>query len=360
MEWGCAVNAPPSGGQLDTIAPEVIASFPVYGTKNFSGKKVKIQFSKYMDLSSVNSNVFIQPEVKSEFSWWRKTLTINFREDLKPNTTYSIQLGTDYKDWKRNKPKQAYSIIFSTGNEIDSSIIAGKVWGETESKFVYAYSDLNHDFDTLNFANTKPDYKIQLAENGLFAFNALKPSNYRIIAVSDVRINGIYDPYIDEFGSYFKDVKLDSIIDNVQLRLGPKFDTLITDSTPTLMETDSISTNDSTMSDSSEVEKVYFSNIKGSLIDSAYCSGNYVLVLKNSKNEEVYTKVFGKDYSFEFNEAKAGAYTIEVFCDRNLDSTFSYGKDFPFEFSERFMLVKETIKVKEKWDVEDIRIVVNW
>lgn len=218
--WKCANIQGPSGGVKDTISPVILESSPANNTLNFNGDKVKVKFSKYMNSTSVNDNIFIQPEVKAEYRWWAKKLTIKFLEDLKENTTYSIQFGTSYTDWKNNKPLYDYSIIFSTGEVIDSGQIKGTVFGEDiEGSFVYAFPLTDDD----SLVTRKPIYRAQLSQNGVFFINALKEDTYRLFAIKDKYDNKIYDPEVDNFGAAMNDVSL-SDSNDIYFRLGKALD----------------------------------------------------------------------------------------------------------------------------------------
>ena len=217
----CAVVKSPSGGPKDTIAPVIEGVYPSQSEINFSDDYVDLLFSKYMNKGKVAGNIFIQPELKFEPSWWGRRLRINFLEERDSNTTYAISLGTDYVDYHGNKPASAFSLIFSTGMKIDSGRIVGKLFGEKpDGYFIYAYNLDKISEDTLNFSNQKPDYrepdyrepdyKIQCGTSGEFLLNALKPAKYRLIAINDKFSDGLYSQGIDEFSSTTQDFVVDS------------------------------------------------------------------------------------------------------------------------------------------------------
>ena len=222
----CAIRKPPSGGPPDTTPPVIVSTYPQNMTRNFSDDYVQIEFSKYMSKTQVIENIFISPEIKSNFDWSGKKLDIEFLENLKENTTYSITLGTDYTDIKGNKPEMSFSLIFSTGDVIDSCRIAGELIDEQPADaFIFAYRTTGIDADTLNPAHTKPSYRTQIGSSGMFLFSALKPGNYRIFAVRDKMKDNIYDYAIDNFGAYYKDIFTDdTTIPEINIKLGPPID----------------------------------------------------------------------------------------------------------------------------------------
>lgn len=203
----CAVQVPPSGGPPDTTPPVITESYPATGTLEYKKDYVQFRFSKYMNRSSVIENLFISPESAVSYTWRGKAIEINFTEKLKEDVTYSISFGTDYRDLKGNKPEMGYTMIFSTGEVIDSGRITGVLQDKNPAgKFIFAYLLDGINPDTLNPSSVKPHYRTQIGSNGLFSIEALKPGNYRIFAVDDKMKDGIYDHGIDGIGSAPNDI----------------------------------------------------------------------------------------------------------------------------------------------------------
>jgi len=222
----CAVQIPPSGGPPDKTPPEIINTYPSPNTVNFKEDYVSFEFSKYMNKSQVVENLFISPDVEVNYDWSGKSLEIEFLEELKLNTTYSISLGTDYSDLKGNKPQMAHSIIFSTGSVIDSGIIAGKLFDKNpDGVFIFAYLLDGINSDTLNPAHTKPNYRTQVGSSGKFVLRALKPGKYRVFAVNDRMKDGIYDIGVDGIASAADDYDVNyDTTHNIFMKIGPPID----------------------------------------------------------------------------------------------------------------------------------------
>jgi uncharacterized protein (DUF2141 family) len=179
-----------------------------------------------MNRSKVLENLRITPEVKAEYDWNATTLSIEFIEPLRENTTYAINIGTDYSDYYNNSPEKAFSMIFSTGNKLDSGSISGMLSAEdTKGKFLFLYKlDGN---ETPNILEDKPDYFVNTGSSGEFRFVALKPGKYRLIAIDDKFQNKVYDDEVDAYGTALNDLTLteDSLsISGIQIFLGPKND----------------------------------------------------------------------------------------------------------------------------------------
>ena len=221
----CANPLPPPGGPKDTIPPSILESFPASGTVNMKSETITLLFSEYVDRGKVVSSLFMNPSIPFETSWSGKELEITFTDSLKEQTTYALTLGTDYADYSGNKPTDAFTLLFSTGNILDSGVIQGKLHGKNiGGYFVFAHPI--GDADTLNPLTTIPMYKTQVGTSGQFTFKALTKGAYKLYALNDVYKDGIYDIGTDGYGIPFQKVKCNEVKTqyNIQVR-GPK-DTL--------------------------------------------------------------------------------------------------------------------------------------
>ncbi len=206
---GCANIQSPSGGPPDKIPPRILESYPPDKTLNFTGNHITLTFSEWVNRDGVLQNISISPVVNYTLHWNGKRLEIRFIEKLKPNTTYSFILGTDYTDMKSNKPDSAFSITFSTGNVIDSGIISGKIIGkDASSTSIYAYKIDSINPDTLNPENIKAEYSTQVGNNGLFTLRALPDGVYRVFAVKTNLRDNLFHPQQDLFGTTHSDVQV--------------------------------------------------------------------------------------------------------------------------------------------------------
>ncbi len=226
--FSCANPIPPSGGPGDKTPPSVRETTPAAMTKNFQGKSVEFEFTNYMDKTKVIENVTIFPNVPALYDWSGKTLNIEFTEQLKPNTTYAVLLGTDYTDYLKNKPTQGYSLVFSTGSAIDSGEVKGKLLDEKPAGvFIFCYRIDQMNPDTLDLRLAKPDYRVQIGTSGLFTIPALARGKYRLFAVTDELRDGIYTEGQDAIGTAPQDATVgDSAAAFIALHSGRRVDKL--------------------------------------------------------------------------------------------------------------------------------------
>jgi hypothetical protein len=204
----CAGQRPPDGGPVDTEPPVIVVTNPPNYTTRFTGRSITIEFSEYVDHRAVEGAVFISPSLGAlEFNWSGRELEIGFVEKLRRNTTYVVTIGTDAADLNNhNKMVQAYSLAFSTGDDIDRGSIAGRIFPRKDSDpplgvmiFAYRLHDMNAD--TLNPMITKPDYVTQTGKNGEFALQHLSFGVYRVFAIRDEYKNLLYDPEVDDYAA---------------------------------------------------------------------------------------------------------------------------------------------------------------
>ena len=197
----CANVVSPTGGPKDTIPPVVLQSIPDNQSANFSGKEIHITFDEYVTLNNPNNNILISPPLENnpEYKLHGKSLIIKFKEDLKPDITYSINFGEAIKDLHEGNVFKNYSFVFSTGENIDTLTLSGKLLQAIDHKpsadfFVGLYADNNDTvkIDSLTFIS-KPYYVTKSDKEGNFKFSGLKDDDYLIFALKDGNSNLKFD-----------------------------------------------------------------------------------------------------------------------------------------------------------------------
>ncbi len=206
---GCANPQPPPGGPPDTVAPTIIRSDPPNRTTDFHSTSLRVEFSEYIRKEKVRESIFISPPIAFELSWGGTELEIEFTEDLDSNTTYALTIGTEFSDYRGNKPEQAFTLIFATGAVLDSGVVAGRLFDQQPAgAFIFLYPLRELAPDTLNPAHVIPRYRTQVGTNGAFEFQALPAGRYRLFAIRDEFRNLVYDVGQDAFGAANEDIEL--------------------------------------------------------------------------------------------------------------------------------------------------------
>jgi len=205
----CANQLPPGGGELDTVPPEVIYTYPENGTTNFKDDYIEFEFSEYVDKRSFKDAVFISPAIDEqiEVSWSGTSVEIGFPGGLKDSLTYVVTIGTDVVDVNnKNRMLNSFSFSFATGDRIDKRTIDGKVYGkEVEGTLIFAYKYYD---DTTKYLSKKPDYLSQIGKDGTYKLNGLAESVYRVFAVKDEFRDLLYQADQDWIGIPSKEISL--------------------------------------------------------------------------------------------------------------------------------------------------------
>ncbi len=127
--WGCAQQGSPAGGPRDEDPPVVLESDPPNYSIHFDAKKIEIKFDEYIVLDNVNQELIVSPpmEEQPEVKLKKRTLVIEFEEELKPYTTYTFNFGSAIKDLHEGNILMNFEYVFSTGDVLDSLSVRGTI-----------------------------------------------------------------------------------------------------------------------------------------------------------------------------------------------------------------------------------------
>ncbi len=227
----CANAVAPTGGPKDTTPPVVVAAMPENQSTHFIGKKIEITFDEFITLENANQNVMISPPLKEklDIKLKNKTVVVKFKENLVPNTTYTINFGSAIKDLHEGNPFKDYVYSFSTGDHIDTLSITGKVVdAETmkpiENVYVGLYAADRDNLDSLPMT-TAPNYISKTDKEGQFSLNGLADKSYRVFALKDANANLYFD--LANEASAFHDMLVspsDSTLKPITLRMFTEVD----------------------------------------------------------------------------------------------------------------------------------------
>jgi len=178
----------------------------------------------------VATQVIISPPMEElpEFNLRGKSVVIDFVEDFKENTTYTIFLGSAIADITENNVISNFEYVFSTGDDIDSLSIRGSVvnaFNNEAEKDILVMLYLQ-TYDSVPYKE-KPYYLTRTNESGEFALNNLAAGEYKMFAISDANSNFIYD--LPNEAIAFSDSLL-----NAEFYPPVQIDTLLSDSLSTL------------------------------------------------------------------------------------------------------------------------------
>lgn len=187
----------PQGGPKDTIPPIVVKEIPINGSLNVTSKKIEITFNEYIQLADIQKNVLISPPQQNppEIKAIGKTLSVVFQEDLIDSTTYTIDFGAAICDYNEKVPLEGYVMAFSTGDQIDSLAISGRVYNAANLNpvpSVLVGIHANHHDTALS---TLPFTRVTRSNSdGYFTIHNIHNGDYRLYALNDVSRDYLYQP----------------------------------------------------------------------------------------------------------------------------------------------------------------------
>ncbi len=196
---GCAnTTTPPSGGPKDTIPPVLVKTAPLPGTVNVPTHKTQIKFTfdEYVVVKEPN-NIFLSPplEKKPKYKISGKSIIVSFESDLDSNTTYTLDITGAIADNNEGNKYEGFTLVFSTGSQIDSMCMTGLVQDCNTLKPIAGATVLLYKdhADSAVFLH-RPDAAAKTDEWGFFSLRNIKDTLYRVYAIRDANNNNIYEP----------------------------------------------------------------------------------------------------------------------------------------------------------------------
>ena len=194
----CAnTTTPPTGGPKDTIPPIITKLAPLAGSTNVPRSKTKIvmEFNEYVVVKDPKS-LFLSPplEKSPKFKLQGKAVVISFECDLDSAKTYTLDVTNAIADNNEGNKFPGYTLVFSTGDRIDSMMVTGIVQDcntlqPLKGATVMLYKD---HADSALFLH-RPDAAVKTDEWGYFCLRNIQDTVYRLYAVIDENNNNIYE-----------------------------------------------------------------------------------------------------------------------------------------------------------------------
>lgn len=185
----CASIGRPQGGPRDETPPKFVRSNPYPGQTKFDGNKIHLTFDENIQLDDAFNKVVVSP-VQTQppaISSNGKGITVELRDTILPNTTYSIDFGDAIKDLNEGNILDGFALDFATGDTIDTLRISGllleaRTLEPAQGMLVGVHSNLDDSaITTLPF-----DRIARTNQSGQFTIRNLKPGTYRVYALNDM------------------------------------------------------------------------------------------------------------------------------------------------------------------------------
>ena len=186
----------PTGGYRDTVPPSVTESNPRMNAIRQKGNKIEIYFDEYISLSNASRSLMVSPTQTRPFiaKGIGKKVSVELRDSLIPNTTYTFDFGNSIVDYNESNPIKDFHFSFSTGESLDTMSVSGTVLDAhdltpVKDVFVGVYSDLEDSA----FTSGKLERIAMTDADGHFVLYNLAAKPYRIYALKDINNNKYFD-----------------------------------------------------------------------------------------------------------------------------------------------------------------------
>lgn len=185
---GCANPGRPDGGPYDETPPHVIGSTPKENALGNQQRKITLFFDEYIRLDNATEKVVIsppqleQPEIRAAGN----KIYVELKDTLRRNTTYTIDFSDAILDNNEGNPMGSYAFVFSTGEQIDTMQVSGRVLNAADLEPVKGMLVGLHSNLADSAFTTSPLEKIGRTDaSGNFVIKGVAPGKYRIYALND-------------------------------------------------------------------------------------------------------------------------------------------------------------------------------
>ncbi|MDR0334062.1 MAG: Ig-like domain-containing protein [Dysgonamonadaceae bacterium] len=192
----CANIASPTGGPRDEDPPVPMRATPNFNSLNVTTTRIVIEFDENIKIVRPSENVIITPpQINMPIirAIGRRAI-VELNDELKPNTTYVIDFTDAIVDNNEDNPLENFVFSFSTGDQLDTLAISGRVLAARDLEpqqgiFVGVHTNLE---DTA-FTRTAFDRISRTDSRGNFTIRGMAPGTYRVYALADANRNYMYD-----------------------------------------------------------------------------------------------------------------------------------------------------------------------
>ena len=194
---GCAKMGYLEGGKKDEKPPVLINSKPHNYSTNINTQKIEINFDEYIVLKNVSQELIISPPLakKPDVRLKNKTIIIDLKNELRENTTYTLNFGNAIADNNEGNSLTNFEFVFSTGPYLDSLSVNGTILNafnlqaSKEPIVVGLYDQLEDSVPM----KTIPVYIGKTDNKGNFMINNIKADTFKLFALKDLNYNLLFD-----------------------------------------------------------------------------------------------------------------------------------------------------------------------
>lgn len=226
----CATITPLTGGEKDTSPPKILHSDPDSAQLNFFKKDIILELDEFFTVQNIQQELIISPPFDKPVTHRikGKSLIISFPDYPLSNTTYQLNFGQSIKDVNESNPIKNYTLVFATGNQIDSGYVKGSVIDAKTLKPVSKCKILLYiNQNDSNVFNKLPYYLTLSDSFGNFKINHIANGKYQVLALLDDNQNnhlefgekiGFLDSLVNSNSSDIT-IKVSDFNDNRKIRI---------------------------------------------------------------------------------------------------------------------------------------------
>ena len=186
----CARMGSPDGGWFDEEPPRVINTSPTDKGTGVTTGKIRINFNEFIKIDNPSEKVIVSPPQMEppEIKATGRTIFVELKDSLKPNTTYTIDFSDAITDNNEGNPLGSYTYSFSTGEEIDTMEVSGYVLEAENLEPIKGIAVGLYKADAPDSVfRTEPLLRITRTDSrGHFVIKGIAPGSYRAFALQDL------------------------------------------------------------------------------------------------------------------------------------------------------------------------------
>lgn len=185
----CASMGRPEGGPRDTDPPVFVRSNPMPGATGVARQRIDLWFDENIQLEDAFNKVVVSPaqSMAPVVRSLGRHATVELRDTLVPNATYTIDFGDAIKDLNEGNLLDGFAMDFATGPSIDTLRISGTVLAARNLEPAQGITVGVYLNPTDSTVRTRRFDRIARTNSlGQFTVRGLKPGRYSVYAVNDL------------------------------------------------------------------------------------------------------------------------------------------------------------------------------
>ena len=188
----CASIGRPEGGARDETPPVFVSARPAPGSTDVGTTRFAVFFDENIQLDDAFNKVIVSPAQTTPpaVSANGRRLSVELRDTLIPNTTYTIDFGDAIKDLNEGNILDGFALDFATGPSIDTLRISGMVLEADNLEPAQGMLVGVYSVDSVLADSTVRTLRMERVARtnqlGQFTVRGLHAGRYRLYAINDI------------------------------------------------------------------------------------------------------------------------------------------------------------------------------